>query len=747
MSPELNNLISQAIESGIGVTQAERITLSNSIDQLSDIDLYSLQLTQGQGITLDIDTVDQANNTVNFDSFLRIFDASGQELAFNDDFTESGAEFSLDSYLGFIANSTGTYYVGVSSVANQQYNLLNGDHLNQFSHSFIPGSYDLSFNLVEVEADRDPDSTIIEAIDTDIDSTDNFNAVISDKIQTNSDVDIYRVQLEAGTGIRVNLNAQGEDSPLDSYLRLFDADGNELAFNDNSLEDLKQITNNSAIAFAPEVSGEYFVGVSSAGNFDYDQVNGDTNLNFSPNTGTSQGDYELQLEVVAVVADSDPDNTIAEALDSNLTTSGSSPDVINDAINTELDVDLFQFELGAAEGVFLQIDTSELDSELDSLLRVFDAEGNELALDDNDDANFTGDFSQDASLAFLPENPGKYFVGVGTSGNFAYDPIRGRTNFSKEVISPFSTTGSYQLGIDIVEVTADQDPDNTIAEAVDSSVSSQETRNLIIDGEIDLTTDVDVHRFQLEQGDGITLKIDTPAGNSNLDSFLRLFDAAGNELGFDDDDDENNLKAESGTDSILNFVADTSGAYFIGVSSDGNSNYDVVAGSNNFTPNTGSTKGKYSLALDISTVVAVLDPDDTIAEAMDVLSGAKVQSPQVIADTIDSVSDVDIYQIQLNQDSRVRLDLDAAELGTGLDSFLQVLDAEGNQLAFNDDDSAPNENSSLDSYLEFTAPETGKYFIGVSSSGNFNYDPLNGSNNFSSNAASTIGDYELAIAY
>ncbi|MEO1005802.1 MAG: hypothetical protein AAFW67_08120, partial [Cyanobacteria bacterium J06638_38] len=100
MSPEFNNLISQAIESGIGVTQAERITLSNSIDQVSEIDLYSLQLTQGQGITLDIDTVDQANNTVNFDSFLRIFDASGQELAFNDDFTESGAEFSLDSYLG-----------------------------------------------------------------------------------------------------------------------------------------------------------------------------------------------------------------------------------------------------------------------------------------------------------------------------------------------------------------------------------------------------------------------------------------------------------------------------------------------------------------------------------------------------------------------------------------------------------------------------------------------------------------------
>ena len=79
----------------------------------------------------------------------------------------------------------------------------------------------------------------------------------------------------------------------------------------------------------------------------------------------------------------------------------------------------------------------------------------------------------DSNLAFVPETPGEYYVGVGTSGNFDYDPINGRTNFSSDNVSPFTTTGSYELILSSVAVVGDRDPDNTIAEAIDSGIGME----------------------------------------------------------------------------------------------------------------------------------------------------------------------------------------------------------------------------------------------------------------------------------
>lgn len=738
MVTEPNNLISEATDSGVSSAENQSITLSSSIDTVSDIDFYRFELKKGEGITLDIDTVNAANNTANFDSYLRVFDANGNELAFNDDYAAESEEFGLDSYAGFIANSTEEYYVGVSSVANQNYSPVEGKDVTPVRDDFVAGDYDLTLNIVEVEADRDPDNTIAEATATEVGSNIQ-NAVISGEVEKESDVDLYRFELGDGEGIKID--ALADNSDLDTYLRLFDEDGNELALNDNS-EDPNNITNDSAIAFAPE-PGEYYVGVSSAGNFDYDEINGDTNLNFSPNTGISTGNYELKLAVVEVVADEDSDNTIAEAVDSGVSPTDLDSTVATDKIDSEFDVDLYQFELEEGEGVSLKVDTKNLNSDLDSLLRVFDAEGNELAFDDNNDANYTGEFTADSNLSFIPETPGKYYVGVGTSGNFDYDAIDGRTNFSSETTSPYSTTGDYELAIEAVEIVSDSDPDNTIAEAIDSGVSLAGTSSKTIEGEIDPAADSDLYQFELNRGEGITIDLDTTG--ADLDSYLRLFDSQGNELAVDNDD-EANLAEDSGTDSLLNFAADNAGTYFVGVSSDGNSDYDAVDGRNNLTPTTGFTTGSYELALEISAVVADSDPDNTIAEAVNTEVNSSERQSTSISDTIDSKSDIDLYQVRLDRGDTVALDLDAAEFGSELDSVLQIFDAEGKELAINDDDSAPDENSNIDSYLEFTATATAEYYVGVSSFDNFDYDPLNGSSNFSNNVGSTTDNYDLAIA-
>ncbi len=56
------------------------------------------------------------------------------------------------------------------------------------------------------------------------------NVALSDPT---ADVDMVRVDLSRGTTVVANVNALTIGSPLDSYLRVFDSKGNELAANDN----------------------------------------------------------------------------------------------------------------------------------------------------------------------------------------------------------------------------------------------------------------------------------------------------------------------------------------------------------------------------------------------------------------------------------------------------------------------------------------------------------------------------------
>ena len=727
---EPNNLISEASDSGIGYDRESSITFSSNINTISDVDLYEFELEKGQGITLDIDTINLTKDPTKFDSYLRVFDADGNELSSNDDsFTRSDS--ALDSYIGFIANATGQYYVGVSDTANRDYNPIEVEEADLAENNFIPENYDLTLNIVQVESDADPDNTVAEAIALSIDN-ETQTAVASKEIATKSDVDLYEIELGEAKGVRLNIDTQKNDSDLDSYLRVFDADGKEVAFNDNS-EDLNNITSDSILAFAPKTPGKYYIGVSSAGNFDYDAVNGDTNLNFLPNTAVSTGNYELQLEIVDVVEDNDTNNTIKEAIATSTGANSNSPVTKSEQINSKFDVDIFKFELQEGEGIKLDINASKLGSDLDSYLRIFDSQGNELSVDDNDDANFTGDFSSDSSLSFVPDTPGEYYVGVGTSGNFDYDPINGRTNFSKDNLSPFTTTGSYELVINPTAIVGDDDPDNTISEAIAVRGNTE------IVGEIE-ARDVDVYKFQLERGEGVTFDINIPSEDSNLDSYLRLFDSQGNQLAFDNDDD-NNIAGDSNFDSLLRFAVDTSGEYYLGVSSDGNTDYNPIEGRNNFTPTTGRTTGNYTLAIDRAPLVIDTDPDNTIAEAVKI----SLAEPITISQAIDSLTDVDIYQLELDAGNTISLDVDAAEIDSELDSVLQVFNADGEKLATNDDASAPNENSALDSYLEFTALTAGSYYVGVSSYDNFDYDSINGSNNFSNDFGNTTGNYDLVI--
>lgn len=121
-----------------------------------------------------------------------------------------------------------------------------------------------------------------------------------------------------------------------------------------------------------------------------------------------------------------------------------------------------------------------------------------------------------------------------------------------------------------------------------------------------------------------------------------------------------------------------------------------------------------------SASLRISDPGDTIPTARS--SNLSSDNPDTVS-TVSNIgrgNDVDFYSFQLDAGDTVRIDIDS----TSLDSVLRLFDSEGNQVAFSDDDPAPGESFSSESYIEFTASESDTYYVGVSGFANLLYDPF-----------------------
>ena len=144
-----------ADEPGSTIDKAERVAsdagpvrlagrIGDGDDRRRDVDLYAVQLAAGQTLTVDVDAESLADGST-LDSFLRLFDSSGRELAQNDDSEFLGDEVvpSLDSLLTHTAQLPGTYYVGVSGYGNSRYEIIDDDGARRGS----VGDYEVSFTF------------------------------------------------------------------------------------------------------------------------------------------------------------------------------------------------------------------------------------------------------------------------------------------------------------------------------------------------------------------------------------------------------------------------------------------------------------------------------------------------------------------------------------------------------------------------------------------------------------------------
>ncbi|MEM9275028.1 MAG: DVUA0089 family protein [Cyanobacteria bacterium P01_F01_bin.143] len=453
-------------------------------------------------------------------------------------------------------------------------------------------------------------------------------------------------------------------------------------------------------------------------------------------------------------------------LSANLIEIGDLPEEITGEINDDLapedDVDLFEVELSAGDTLFADINISTADSDLDSVLSVFDADGNLLVQnDDNSFEDEDGEIVTEAEsfLQFVPIQNGTYYIGVSSSQNLEYDPTVAGSGSG-------DSFGSYSLVLSVEEFTIDDlaaESNDTIDEA--NLIELDLEAPVTVAGEIgDNATstrlsaedDVDLFAVELNAGDILSADINAEVIGSELDAVLSLFDAEGN-LITQNDGNSFIIEEEEVTelDPFSQWIALENGTYYVGVSSSDNLEYDpTVAGSGS-----GDSSGFYRLVLSIEE----FEIDELAAESNDIIDEANLieldlEAPVTVSgeigDNATSIflspeDDVDLFAVELEEGDILLANINAEAIGSDLDAVLSIFDINGELLTQNDDNSFEDEFgeivTELDSFAQLNAPADGTYYVGVSSFENLEYDPNVAIS--SRGSGDSVGFYDLVLSF
>ncbi len=393
-----------------------------------DVDMFKVIAPDSGTLTVQTDTSTITGPAA--DTVVRVFDVNLNQVAFNDD----ASAFTTDSFVNVTVTLGQTYYVAVTNFANRTF-----DPVNPFNR--VAGStatdegyvLDLSFN----NGDRNGDAYLA--------SQATVGNPMSDAIGSDGGIPL--------TG------ASNGFKDVDWYTYTVGADG---------LLDLSAVATTNG--FSPNVqlwtlsadrssitavgtvngSGANLIDQVSAGQTVYVSVTGQGNSNFNwfslaSGSGGQVGSYTLNsailpLSSLSTLSNSSIDNGTPPTITAGQIVSGNIG-TDNGLIVGNTDVDLFKF-VPAASGRFdIRTDTSQ-EGSTDTLLRLFDSAGNQIASNDNASNATTASFIRASLIAGQT-----YYVGVSGSGNGSYNPLDGSG-------ATAGKTGSYALAITAATVPA-----------------------------------------------------------------------------------------------------------------------------------------------------------------------------------------------------------------------------------------------------------------------------------------------------
>ena len=431
------------------------------------------------------------------------------------------------------------------------------------------------------------------------------------------------------------------------------------------------------------------------------------------------------------------------------------------------DVDLYRFEIEPGGAVLNFVVTP--DAGFDAAVRVFTDVGVQWALRD-----FAGVGGAESFGMALPA--GTYYIGVSSAGNVTYNPVDGLGN------SGGSTSGSYRIELDVGNSIGTNDDNSSFGTAV--SLGALSTAEQRFSSQIEPQTWLDLPRYP--GGSDEPGHRDIPAESHGAGSgagtsvprnigvvpynFADVYgsDSQGNTLYNQINEDQKDRARE-----IFEMYASLFGFEVLETDSSG---IRVVTGDVRVLLPPGVPPGGVGgisgggmvimnamdygdPALDVfgakwmgvalhelghsigimhsydvrSTMGAPKGAEDTYPGQVDVIHAQRINRPDAV--------DIDMYEFTV-ADAGVFTAETVAErlattslLNTALRLYRQEDDGSRTLIAQNDD------YFSNDSYIEF-ALEPGTYFVGVSSTGNTDYDPTISDSGF---GGLTDGDYDLKL--
>jgi subtilisin family serine protease/subtilisin-like proprotein convertase family protein len=472
------------------------------------------------------------------------------------------------------------------TMPSNQFRDTSGNFLNGSS---IPGpAYVHNFRVVSTSGDTEPNDTRATATPV------VFNAsgqatysglTIGNGLAGNLDVDLFRIDIPRGGQISAEVTARRLVNPsaLDSVLRLFDAQGQQIAVNDNFY------AQDSYIDFFVATGGTYYVGVSGFGNDRYD-----TAISAS---GTSQslGVYNVAFRIQV----SSDDTVFLPATDSGLP--------------RRIPVDVSQTQ-GITTSAFTVLDSRlilDVNVKLDIahtftgdlVISLIGPNNREVTLVNRrggDGDNFAQTvFDDEAALSvvnafapfnspFRPEQSLGAYDGLSAAGRWTLK-VNDTTALNSGVLNSWSLQFTFQN-----DIFGPFESNDTLVTAKDlagiSGTGTGTVTAFLGDGGFGVL-DRDIFRFRADAGATLTASLTPTAAAGSVPLFnsaLRLFDEAGAEI---------KLSNPAGTLSsgIENFVFSSSGIYYIAVSESSNVAYNPTIIGSGGVP--AATTGSYSLSV------------------------------------------------------------------------------------------------------------------------------------------------------
>jgi len=412
---------------GSGDATYSSVTLGDGLSAGLDVDLYKITLPRGGLITAEVIA---ANLDIpsDLDSYLRLFDANGVELAANDQF------YGRDSFLDYFVTTGGTYFVGVSGFPNADYDpAVAGSGRTQST-----GVYNLRLGYQRIADDRltvasDFSEPIpVPAVGTQ--GTQSVGLFVSDA-RAVKDLNLRLDMDHSFVGdLEITLIA-----PNGTQQVIFDrhgADGddfNNVLLDDEAAGNIADATPPYSGSLRPTNGLNKFDGISALGTWTL--LIRDLSALNSGQLNSWSLDFTLENDIFGPFESNDTLPTARELDEIDGTGTATRDAEIGDGGFGMLDRDLFRFTVDA--GATLNASAASTGGSLDTALRLFDAEGNELKAaspDGTRNATLTG---------FVFPAGGVYYIGVSEGANTDYDP------FDVTSGDPAATTGSYRLTVTV----------------------------------------------------------------------------------------------------------------------------------------------------------------------------------------------------------------------------------------------------------------------------------------------------------